>query len=153
MVTGRGRRAWRSLVRDYGPYLPLSPYLFVVLFPFYWMLITAFKRDNDLYNLTTAPFWFKEPPTLGHLELLLQHTLFLTWLKNSLFIGVCVVAITLLLGLPAAYALARMRFPGKNVLFLIYLGTMMIPHHVTIIPVFVMMNGLGLVDTFWPLIT
>ena len=97
MATGRGRRAWRSLVRDYGPYLPLSPYLFVVLFPFYWMLITAFKRDNDLYNLTTAPFWFKEPPTLGHLDLLLRHTLFLTWLKNSLFIGACVVAITLLL--------------------------------------------------------
>ncbi len=42
-------------MRDYGPYLPLSPYLFVVLFPFYWMVITAFKRDNDLYNLTTAP--------------------------------------------------------------------------------------------------
>ena len=55
-----------------GPYLPLSPYLFVVLFPFYWMVITAFKRDSDLYNLTTAPFWFKEPPTLAHLELLLE---------------------------------------------------------------------------------
>ena len=54
------RRLWKSLVRNYGPYLPLSPYLFVVLFPFYWMLITAFKRDNDLYNLTTAPFWFNE---------------------------------------------------------------------------------------------
>jgi len=108
------RRLWKSLVRNYGPYLPLSPYLFVVLFPFYWMLITAFKRDNDLYNLTTAPFWFKEPPTLAHLDLLLKHTLFLTWLKNSIFIGVCVVVITLLLGLPAAYALARMRFPGSQ---------------------------------------
>ena len=45
------RGGWRRLVRDYGPYLPLSPYLFVVLFPFYWMVITAFKRDKDLYNL------------------------------------------------------------------------------------------------------
>ena len=44
------------------PYLPLAPYLFVVLFPFYWMVITAFKRDRDLYNLETAPFWFKELP-------------------------------------------------------------------------------------------
>ena len=69
MPTGGARRIWRGLVRDYGPYLPLSPYLFVVLFPFYWMVITAFKRDNDLYNLTTAPFWFKEPPTLAHLVL------------------------------------------------------------------------------------
>ena len=46
---------WRRIKRDYGPYLPLSPYLFVVLFPFYWMVITAFKRDNDLYNLTRPP--------------------------------------------------------------------------------------------------
>src|SRR5262249_28295563 len=79
--------SWRRIKRDYGPYLPLSPYLFVVLFPFYWMVITAFKRDNDLYNLTTAPFWFKEPPTLAHLKLLLQGTLFLQWLQNSLLIG------------------------------------------------------------------
>ena len=66
---------WRRIKRDYGPYLPLSPYLFVVLFPFYWMIITAFKRDRDLYNLETAPFWFKEPPTLDHMKLLLQGTL------------------------------------------------------------------------------
>ena len=58
------RRLWRRIKRDYGPYLPLSPYLFVVLFPFYWMVITAFKRDRDLYNLESAPFWFKEAPTL-----------------------------------------------------------------------------------------
>ena len=77
-------QSWRRIKRDYGPYLPLSPYLFVVLFPFYWMVITAFKRDNDLYNLTTAPFWFKEPPTLSHLKLLLYDTLFLKWLQNSM---------------------------------------------------------------------
>src|SRR4029453_747052 len=109
------RGLWRRLKRDYGPYLPLSPYLFVVLFPFYWMVITAFKRDRDLYNLDTPPFWFKESPTLAHvspLTLLIHGTLFMTWLKNSLVIGVCVVAITLVLALPAAYALARMRFPG-----------------------------------------
>src|SRR5215510_11142855 len=108
------RGFWRRLKRDYGPYLPLSPYLFVVLFPFYWMVITAFKRDRDLYNLETAPFWFKEPPTLDHVKLLLEGTLFPLWLKNSLMIGVLVVFITLLLALPAAYALARMRFPGSD---------------------------------------
>src|SRR5512146_1600535 len=109
-------RTWRRLKHDYGPYLPLSPYLFVVLFPFYWMVITAFKRDNDLYNLATAPFWFKEPPTLDHVKLLLEGTLFLTWLRNSLVVGALVVVITLLLALPAAYALARMRFPGSQTL-------------------------------------
>src|ERR1700730_12907096 len=108
------RMAWRRIKRDYGPYLPLSPYLFVVLFPFYWMVITAFKRDRDLYNLETAPFWFKEPPTLDHVRLLLEGTLFLKWMQNSLMIGVLVVIITLLLALPAAYALARTRFQGAQ---------------------------------------
>ena len=97
---------WRRIKRDYGPYLPLSPYLLVVLFPFYWMIITTFKRDNDLYNLTGVPFWFKESPTLSHIQLLLNDTLFITWLKNSLLIGAAVVVITLVIGLPAAYGLA-----------------------------------------------
>ena len=108
------RGFWRRVKRDYGPYLALSPYLFVVLFPFYWMVITAFKRDRDLYNLETAPFWFKEPPTLEHVKLLLEGTLFPTWLGNSLMIGALVVFITLVLALPAAYALARIRFPGAQ---------------------------------------
>src|SRR6185503_5477115 len=99
------RRLWRRIKHNYGPYLSLSPYLFIVLFPFYWMVITTFKRDNDLYNLAGSPFWFKEPPTLSHVTLLLHDTLFLTWLENSLLIGTAVVAITLAIGLPAAYGL------------------------------------------------
>src|SRR5262249_1718860 len=70
----------RKIRRASGPSLPLSPYLFIVLFPFYWMIITTFKRDNDLYNLTGVPFWFKEPPTLAHVQLLLHDTLFIVWL-------------------------------------------------------------------------
>jgi multiple sugar transport system permease protein len=145
-------RLWRRLRQDYGPYLPLAPYLFVVLFPFYWMLITAFKRDNDLYNLTTAPFWFKEPPTLGHLKLLLEGTLFTTWLQNSLTIGVLVVVITLALALPAAYALARMRFFGSQTLstgmFLSYL----IPPTLLFLPLSQLVRGLGFTDSIWALV-
>jgi multiple sugar transport system permease protein len=152
MSTGGARRVWRGLVRDYGPYLPLSPYLFVVLFPFYWMVITAFKRDNDLYNLTTAPFWFKEAPTLAHLDLLLRHTLFLTWLKNSIFIGICVVAITLLLGLPAAYALARMRFPGAQSLSIGMFLSYLIPPALLFLPLSQLVRGLGFTDSIWALV-
>src|SRR5262245_15506744 len=152
MPTGGARRLWRGLVRDYGPYLPLSPYLFVVLFPFYWMVITAFKRDNDLYNLTTAPFWFKEPPSLAHLDLLLKHTLFLTWLKNSIFIGVCVVAITLLLGLPAAYALARMRFPGSQSLSIGMFLSYLIPPALLFLPLSQLVRGLGCTASSWAVV-
>lgn len=145
-------RWFRRLRADYGPYLPLAPYLFVVLFPFYWMVITAFKRDSDLYNLTTAPFGFKEPPTLAHVKLLLQGTLFVTWLQNSLVIGALVVLITLVLALPAAYALARMRFWGSQTLstgmFLSYL----IPPTLLFLPLSQLVRGLGFTDSIWALV-
>ena len=148
----RTSRLWRRIRQDYGPYLPLAPYLFVVLFPFYWMVITAFKRDSDLYNLTTAPFWFKEPPTLAHVKLLLDGTLFTTWLQNSLVIGALVVLITLALALPAAYALARMRFFGSQTLstgmFLSYL----IPPTLLFLPLSQLVRGLGFTDSIWALV-
>jgi multiple sugar transport system permease protein len=82
------------------------------VFPFYWMLITAFKRNSDLYvgasNTAHNPFIFNEPPTLVHLYTLFQNTLYLTWLFNTLWVGAVVVLITLLLAVPAAYSLARL---------------------------------------------
>lgn len=148
----RGRRLWRRLRQDYGPYLPLSPYLVVVLFPFYWMIITAFKRDDDLYNLTTAPFWFKEPPTLDHVKLLLQGTLFLTWLRNSLIVGLLVVLITLALALPAAYALARMRFRGAQTLSTAMFLSYLIPPTLLFLPLSQLVRGLGFTDSIWALV-
>lgn len=143
---------WRRIKRDYGPYLPLSPYLFVVLFPFYWMVITAFKRDNDLYNLTTAPFWFKESPTLDHLKLLIYDTLFLKWLQNSMVIGVLVVFVTLALALPAAYALARMKFPGAQPLSTAMFLSYLIPPTLLFLPLSQLVRGLGFTDSIWALV-
>jgi len=145
-------QSWRRIKRDYGPYLPLSPYLFVVLFPFYLMVITAFKRDNDLYNLTTAPFWFKEPPTLSHLKLLLYDTLFLKWLQNSMVIGVLVVFVTLALALPAAYALARMKFPGAQPLSTAMFLSYLIPPTLLFLPLSQLVRGLGFTDSIWALV-
>jgi len=146
------RQLWRKIKRDYGPYLPLSPFLLVVIFPFYWMIITTFKRDNDLYNLTGVPFWFKESPTLSHVNLLLYDTLFLTWLKNSLFIGASVVVITLALGLPAAYALARFRFPGNHALSTAMFLSYLIPPALLFIPLSQVVRGIGFADSIWSLI-
>jgi len=143
---------WRKIRRDYGPYLPLSPYLFIVLFPFYWMIITTFKRDNDLYNLTGVPFWFKEPPTMQHVQLLLHDTLFLVWLKNSLLIGACVVVVTLALGLPAAYALARMRFPGNRALSTAMFLSYLIPPALLFLPLSQLVRGIGFGDSIWSLV-
>ena len=143
---------WRRIKRDYGPYLPLAPYLLVVLFPFYWMIITTFKRDNDLYNLTGVPFWFKEAPTLSHIQLLLRDTLFLTWLQNSLIIGVSVVFITLLIGLPAAYGLARIRFFGNRTLSTAMFLSYLIPPALLFLPLSQVVRKIGFVDSIWSLV-
>jgi len=82
------------------------------IFPFYWMLITAFKQNSDLYvgasNTAHNPFIFNQPPTLIHLRILFQNTLYPTWLFNTLWVGAIVVIITLVLAVPAAYSLARL---------------------------------------------
>src|SRR6185437_10161532 len=75
-------------------YFAIAFFVFVCAFPFYWMLITSFKANSDLYNVTNIPFWFTEAPTLEHFRYLFEQTLFGRWLLNSFTIGVCVVAIT-----------------------------------------------------------
>ena len=83
-------------------------FTFFSAFPFYWMLIATFKTNQDLYRPINNPFIFNQPPTMENLELLFNRTNYTTWLANSLIIGVAVVIITLLLAVPAAYALARL---------------------------------------------
>ena len=63
-------------------------------FPFYWMVITAFKTNHDLYDTQNNPYLFNSPPTLGHLSVLFEDTQYLQWLLNTGFVGVIVVMIT-----------------------------------------------------------
>ena len=111
----------------------------VLAFPFYWMLITSFKRNSDLYNLKNNPFIFNE-------------TLFLRWLGNTAFAGLCVVTITLLLAVPAAYALTRLTGRwGQNVGIGIFL-TYLVPPTLLFIPLSRIVAVLGLQDTLWSII-
>ena len=95
-------------VQETSFYGAVAFFFILAAFPFYWMVITSFKTNGDLYNLANIPFWFNDPPTLEHFKYLFHETLFTTWLLNSLIIGVCVVAITLVAAVPAGYSLARM---------------------------------------------
>src|SRR6266542_6195053 len=72
--------------------LAVTVYTVVTAFPFYWMVITIFKVNSDLYNPTNNPFWFNAPPTLSNVQYLLEQTRFGTWMLNSLIIGTAVVA-------------------------------------------------------------
>ena len=71
----------------------LALYTVVTVFPFYWMIITVFKQNSDLYSETNNPLWFNAAPTFSNVQYLLEQTRFLTWMLNSLIIGVCVVGI------------------------------------------------------------
>src|ERR1041385_9267760 len=97
------RRIINTAVREGSFYAALAGFVILAAFPFYWMLITAFKTNSDLYDLNNIPFWFNDAPTLEHVEYLFTQTLFARWLFNSALIGICVVAITLLCALPAGY--------------------------------------------------
>src|SRR5260221_14570264 len=76
-------------------------------FPFYWMMITAFKANQDLYNTENNPYVFNSPPTLRHLAVLFEDTQFGQWLLNPRFVGIDLVLITLFLALPAGLAPPR----------------------------------------------
>lgn len=121
-------------------------------FPALWMVITIFKQDQDLYNPNNNPFLFNLPPTLGHLKLLFTQTNYPIFLWNSFIIGVIVVAITLVLAVPAAYSLARlMGHWGERssiAIFLVYL----IPPTLLFIPLYQIVTKLGAANTIWSLV-
>jgi multiple sugar transport system permease protein len=124
----------------------------LLAFPFYWMVITTFKQNSDLYDLNNNPFIFNAKPTLDHLRFLFGQTMYLRWLGNTALVGVIVVAITLLLAIPAAYALARLTGRwGQRLGVLIFL-TYLIPPTLLFIPLSRVIATLGLQDTIWSLV-
>src|SRR5713101_7611751 len=124
---------WRRPARQLGIYLGLAPFLLIALFPVLWMVITAFKDEQDLYQMK-FPLWFHMPPTLKHFRLLFTQTWFGTWLVNSALLSLMVVAITLAASVPAAYALARLRLPGARDSGIALFMTYLVPPIILFIP-------------------
>jgi len=116
------------------------------------MLITSFKTNSDLYSVTNVPFWFSDAPTLEHFRYLFEQTLFARWLLNSLIIGLCVLAITLVTALPAGYSLARTPGrSGENLGIGIFL-TYLVPPTLLFLPLSRVVSELGLQDSLWSLV-
>jgi multiple sugar transport system permease protein len=133
-------------------YTAVAILVVLAAFPFYWMLLTAFKTDSDLYNLQSNPLWFNAPPTFAHIHYLFAHTLFARWLLNSLIIGLCVVAITLVTALPAGYSLARMPGRGAENLAIGVFLTYLVPPTLLFLPLSRVISWLGLQDSMWSLV-
>lgn len=130
----------------------LAAFTLFLAFPFYWMAITAFKQTTDLLNTAADPLWFNAPPTLDHLRVLFNDTQFTQWIINTCEVGVAVVAITLVLALPAGYALARLSGRwGRRLGMAIFL-TYLIPPTILFIPFSRIIAELGLQDSLWSLV-
>ncbi|MBX6329911.1 MAG: carbohydrate ABC transporter permease [Pseudolabrys sp.] len=127
-------------------------FVIILAFPFYWMLITAFKTNKDLYNTANNPYLFNSPPTLEHIIVLFRDTLFVQWLANTAFVGLLVVAITLVLAVPAGYALARMTGPWAQTLGVAIFLTYLVPPTILFIPFSRIIALLGVQDTLWSLV-
>lgn len=132
-------------------YIPLAVFVFVLLFPFYWMAVTAFKPDNELLSRDGNPFWIIGP-TLAHFNKLLFHTSYPEWLWNTMVISVVSTFVSLLCSVLAAYAIERLRFRGSKQVGLSIFLAYLVPPSILFIPLAAIVFKLGLFDTRWALI-
>lgn len=132
--------------------LVLTVFTVLLAFPFYWMVIATFKQNIDLYGMENNPFIFNLPPTLDNLRLLFTQTRFLRWLENTALVGGIVVIITLLLAVPAAYALTRLTGRWGERLGIAIFLTYLVPPTLLFIPLSRVVASLGLQDTIWSLV-
>jgi multiple sugar transport system permease protein len=140
----------------------LSLYALVLLFvafavfPFYWMTVSTFKRNEDLFHVATDPahnpYLFNLPPTLEHLTQLFFETRYVTFVLNTFFVGVLVVGITLLISVPAGYSLARLSGQWGEKLGIGIFLTYLVPPTLLFIPLARLIALLGLQDSLWALV-
>lgn len=142
-----GRRRHRA-----GTYLVVGSFALVLAFPFYWALLTALKTTGDLYDLDNVPYFFNEPPTLEHVGYLLTETLYLRWASNTALVGLLVVAVTLLLALPAGYILSRRGDPWLRRLGMGMFLTYLVPSTLLFLPLARAVSLMGLQNSRWSLV-
>jgi multiple sugar transport system permease protein len=127
-------------------WLPLTVFLIVLLFPFYWMIVTTFKPNEELLSREGNPFWVQHP-TFAHIHKLLFETAYPDWLWNTVLVSVVSTCLSIVCSVLAAYAIERLRFRGSRYvgvsIFLAYL----VPPSILFIPLATMVYKLNLFDT------
>jgi multiple sugar transport system permease protein len=133
-------------------YVPLLIILLVLLFPFYWMAVTAIKPKEQLLDLNTYSPYFTWSPTLEHINALLFQTNYPRWLWNTMFISVAATILSLIASVFAAYAITRIRFKGAQALGGIIFLAYLVPPSILFIPLATVIYQYGLFDTPFALI-
>jgi multiple sugar transport system permease protein len=132
-------------------YIPLILMLIILLFPFYWMGMTAFKPNEELLSKAGNPFWLINP-TLAHFKKLLFHTSYPAWLLNTVIVSVCSTFISLFTSVLAAYAIERLRFKGAKIAGMVIFFAYLVPPSIIFIPLASIVYQYGLFDTRMALI-
>ncbi|UNK72536.1 carbohydrate ABC transporter permease [Microbacterium sp. H1-D42] len=137
---------WRTTVL----YVVLIAAAAAIMLPFVWMLVSSLKTSNQVFTVPVQ--WIPDPIVWQNYLDIWAKSDMSTWLGNTLLLSVTVTCIQVLTGSFAAYGFAKTRFPGRDVLFLVYIGTIAVPWQAYMIPQFMLMSKLGLSNTLWSII-
>jgi len=157
MAAPAARPRQASLRRSRRWALVLS-YVFLVVFaiffllPPYYMVVTSLKTDAETSHMASNPWIIAHGITFDHFSMLLEKTDFLIFFKNTAIVTVCVVVITMVVSVLAAYSLARMKFWGSGVLATGIFLTYLIPDSLLFIPLFQVVRGIGLLNSYWGMV-
>ncbi len=144
------RRPVSRLVKRVITHVVLIAFSVVFIIPFLWLLSTSFKVDTQIFRY--PPVWLPQPFTSSQYYLAVTTIPFFVYLRTTVLYCVGSVAGVLFSCPLVAYGLARIRWPGRNVLFLLTIGLLLLPYQVTLVPLFIIFRTLGWVGTFLPLI-
>ncbi|WP_405431599.1 carbohydrate ABC transporter permease [Micromonospora sp. NBC_00617] len=140
-----GSRVWRLV-----GYAALVLAAAGLLLPFFWMVVASLKTNNDVFTIPIT--WLPDPVVWRNYVDIWQRSDLTTWLWNTLLLSVTVTFLQVFTGSFAAYGFARVRFPGRNLLFLAYVGTIAVPWQSYMIPQFILMSKLHLSNTLWSIV-
>ena len=133
-------------------YSSLIIFVIFFLFPPYYMLITSLKTNREIAEMASNPWIIEQGITLKHYIYLFTETPFLTFFKNTIIVTVCVVIITMVISVLAAYSLSRLKFWGSGVLATGIFLTYLVPETLLFIPLFKIVGWLGLLNSYWVLV-
>ncbi len=149
MTSVRLRKQFKKLSNKTFIYFLIAIFSFMYIFPFLWMLSTALKSPTELLNPNAA--FFPESPQFKNFLRALQAIPFIKYTINTLIITITSMTGVITSASLVAYAFARLRWKGRNFLFIVMLSTLMLPAQVTLIPTFIMFKTFGWYNTFLPL--
>jgi multiple sugar transport system permease protein len=143
-------RRTRSLIGNLGRYIGLIVFSLVLVFPLLWMISTSFKPGNEIF--TKIPRWIPNQPTIENYRFMLLHTTYPVYYLNTLKVSIITTVFALVISVFAGYSLSRFRFRGRGFLGVLIIAVQMFPYVLLVIPMFIVMRSMGLIDTHLSLI-